>query len=98
MPRSLDFIEERKDEYKYANISTCVLTDNKPQLKINYSRIPQPYHGLEKLVLAHKMWGYSYWDKEGSFGISQRDNYVILGKEKREFQQIQDFLSTKFAL
>jgi hypothetical protein len=65
---------------------------------MNYSDCPQAFHGQKKLVLAHKMYGFPYWDREGHYGISNRDNYVILNKTDQEFAQLAAFLSTKFAL
>jgi hypothetical protein len=67
-------------------------------LSLNSSDCPQAFHGLKKLVLAHKMYGFPYWDKHGTYGIANRDNYVILGKTDDEFAQLAAFLSTKFAL
>jgi tRNA1(Val) A37 N6-methylase TrmN6 len=84
--------------FPYTNISTCLLEGRQPVLLLKYSDIPQPFHGVKKLVLAHKMYGFPYWDKEGHYGIANRDNYVILGKTDAQFSQLQAFLSTKFAL
>jgi len=84
--------------YPYTNILTCVLEGLQPVLLLNYSDTPQAFHGVKKLVLAHKMYGFPYWDKEGHYGIANRDNYVIVGKTAAEFEQLHAFLSTKFAL
>jgi tRNA1(Val) A37 N6-methylase TrmN6 len=84
--------------YPYPNITTCVLEGLQPVLLLNYSDTPQAFHGQPKLVLAHKMYGFPYWDKDGHFGIANRDNYVILQKKPAEFAQLAAFLSTKFAL
>ena len=58
------------------------------------------YRNIKKLVLAHKMYGFPYLDVSGEYGISTRDNYVISGCNYSvdELQEIQAFLSTKFAL
>jgi hypothetical protein len=94
------FIEEtyHHQAYPYTNILTCVLEGLQPVLLVNYSDIPQAFHGQKKLVLAHKMYGFPYWDKDGHYGIANRDNYVILEKTEAEFAQLAAFLSTKFAL
>lgn len=84
--------------YPYMNITTCILEGGQPVLLMNYSDIPQPFHGVKKLILAHKMYGFPYWDKEGHYGISNRDNYVIVDKTALQFAQLHAFLSTKFAL
>jgi tRNA1(Val) A37 N6-methylase TrmN6 len=85
-------------DYPYMNIITCVLEGLQPVLLLNYSDIPQAYHGQKKLILAHKMYGFPYWDKHGHYGIANRDNYVILNKTEAEFEQLAAFLSTKFVL
>ena len=84
--------------YPYVNITTCVLEGLQPVLLLNYSDIPQAFHGIKKLVLAHKMYGFPYLDKNGHYGIANRDNYVIIHKTDAQLEQIAAFLSTKFAL
>jgi tRNA1(Val) A37 N6-methylase TrmN6 len=84
--------------YPYTNITTCVLEGLQPALLLNYSNTPQAFHGIKKLVLAHKMYGFPYWDRHGHYGIANRDNYVITGKTDSAFEQLAAFLSTKFAL
>ena len=46
------------------------------------------------------MYGFPFYDISGSYGISARDNYLILEKyyKKNDLLQIQAFLSTKTAL
>ena len=84
--------------YPYTNITTCVLEGLQPVLLLNYSDIPQAFQGQQKLVLAHKMYGFPYWDQLGHLGIANRDNYIIVGKTATEFTQLAAFLSTKLAL
>lgn len=86
------------NEFPYTNITTCVLEGLQPVLLLNYSDVPQAFHGQKKLVLAHKMYGFPYFDKHGHYGIANRDNYILLGKTDTEFEQLAAFLSTKFAL
>ena len=84
----------------HANIKTTVLSNNNPTLVINYSNIAQQYNNEPKLIMAHKMYGFPYYDISGIYGISSRDNYIILEKDynKNDLMQIQAFLSTKTAL
>lgn len=92
---------ELTEENKYINIKTCLLEDNlKPKLVINFSNKPQKYYNEPKLILAHKMYGFPFYDISGSYGISARDNYLILEKDykKNDLLEIQAFLSTKTAL
>jgi hypothetical protein len=93
------FAKEKSAAYPYPNITTCVLAGGlQPELVLNYSDMPQAFHGQPKLVLAHKMYGFPYWDQAGQYGIANRDNYVIVGKTPGEFAQLAAFLSTKLAL
>ena len=38
-----------------------------------------------KIVLPHKMYGFPYIDKDGAYGISNRDNYIIKNYEEDEY-------------
>lgn len=84
----------------HSNIKTTLLSNNNPTLVINYSNNAQQYSNEPKLIMAHKMYGFPYYDISGLYGISSRDNYIILEKDynKNELLQIQAFLSTKTAL
>ena len=44
------------------------------------------------------MYGFPYYDETGRYGISNRDNYVIIDRTDDEFLKLNAFLSTKFAL
>ena len=85
-------------KHPFPNISTCTLKGQQPILRINYSNIPCSHAGQPKLVLAHKMYGFPYHDSSGNYGISNRDNYVIVGPSYKDLQQLKQFLSTKLAL
>ena len=80
----------------YPNIKSCKLNGLKPQLAINFSNIKCSYCGIPKIVLAHKMHGFPYPDLDGMFGISNRDNYVILKENKQDLLKIYKFLSNNF--
>ena len=80
----------------YPNIKSCKLNGLKPQLAINFSNIKCSYCGIPKVVLAHKMHGFPYPDLDGLFGISNRDNYVILKENKQDLLKIYKFLSNNF--
>ena len=84
--------------YKYPNIKTTILEGNTPKLLINYSNIPQSFFEDSKVVLCHKMYGFPYIDKNGTYGISNRDNYIIKDYAHEELEVISDFLSTKLGL
>jgi len=89
----------KNEKYPFANITTCKLNnDNSPKLIINYSNKQLNYSGIPKLILAHKMYGFPYLDISGQYGISNRDNYVIIKNNIEDLRNIQRFLSTKTAL
>ena len=90
--------KEKTKEHVYKNIHTCTLDGLHPKLKIVYSTEPLCYYGEPKLCLAHKMYGFPFLDVVGDYGISNRDNYVIIDKTIAELQQIASFLRTKTAL
>jgi len=95
------FIENLYDpNYPYTNVKTCLLEKNtlQPTLTMNYSNIPQSFYGVKKIIMAHKMYGFPYYDNKGQYGISNRDNYIIIDKTDDEFKQLQKFLSSKLVL
>ena len=85
-------------DYPYQNIRTCVLNKTTPTLIKDYSNIECAYSGHRKIILAHKMYGFPYIDIGGVYGISNRDNYVIIDRTLSDMIKIKDFLSTKLAL
>ena len=82
----------------YPNVTTCKLNGTEPELVINYSNKKLKYAGIPKLILAHKMYGFPYLDKDGKYGISNRDNYIIIKDKEEDLIKLQKFLSTKTAL
>ena len=96
--KGLSVTSQPDDEHTFPNISTCVLNKLQPELVINYSNKQCVHADQPKLVLAHKMYGFPYYDSSGTYGISNRDNYVILNKTPEQFKQLKSFFSTKFAL
>ena len=85
---------EKKHYFK--NIRTCVLKNKiTPDLVYEYSDISLNYNGVCKLILAHKMYGFPYFDKNGEYGISNRDNYIIYNKSIEELYIIKDFLDSE---
>ena len=99
--RKITFSDTETELYKYKNISTCKLRNRgknqqEAYIEYNYSDKPSDYAGITKLVLAHKMYGFPYYDKEGKLGISKRDSYIITDKNLIESEKLAKFLSTKF--
>jgi len=97
MPPKKTIISETKTEItSYPNIKTCIIKDNKPFLVINYSNKLLAFNNNPKLVLAHKMYGFPYIDYSGTYGISNRDNYVIIERTQKDLIILKEFLSTLF--
>ena len=82
----------------YNNIASCLLTSNKPDLLTNTTDKPCPFYGDRKLVLAHKMYGFPYYDKKGEYGISSRDNYIITHEDSNILENFFDFFNNHFAI
>lgn len=86
-------------DYPFKNIKTTALSKDKtPSIQINYSKMPLAHYGETKIVMAHKMYGFPYLDKEGTYGISSRDNYIINNRPIDELYLLNEFLSTTLIL
>jgi len=97
-PQDVKLSPHQDKTTRYPNIKTCLLENSEPKLVIEYSNKKLKYRGEKKLVMAHKMYGFPYNDAEGTYGISNRDNYVMIISDSTERKRWQDFLSTKTAL
>lgn len=85
--------------HSYPNIHSCLIKNKtQPELLIRHSNIPLVYSGVKKIILAHKMYGFPYYDKEGIYGISNRDNYVIIDENYEKTKKLFYFLSTSFVI
>ena len=94
-----DQAPDQAPEYPFKNIKTTTLSKDKiPSIQINYSEMPLAHHGETKIVMAHKMYGFPYLDKEGTYGISSRDNYIINNRPINELHLLNEFLSTTLIL
>ncbi len=98
LSKKISVSKDPSKSFCYKNVKTCTLNGVTPKLVIEYTNAEGPYHNVPKLILAHKMYGFPYYDKKGEFGISNRDNYVIINKTHQEFLELRDFFSTKLAL
>lgn len=87
------------EAHPYKNVNTTTLSKNKePELQLKYSNEPLMFHGVPKIIMAHKMYGFPYIDRDGGYGISSRDNYIIINKTIDELELIKEFLSTELIL
>ena len=100
MPPAKTSLQSMSDNsHAYPNIHTCLIKNKiHPELSLRYSNIKLAYHGIKKVVMAHKMYGFPYHDKEGEYGISNRDNYIIMDENSDKLKRIFDFLSTSFII
>lgn len=90
-----------------AEKTSIKIRDTDYVLSIDYSDKPCVYSGCRKIVLAHKMYGIPFFDREGKYGISARDNYVVLGSNDvnananadadNMLEEIYALLTTRFA-
>lgn len=86
-------------EYPFKNVKTTTLNkDKQPELQFKYSNDEMAFYDQPKIIMAHKMYGFPYIDKEGIYGISSRDNYIINNRPSCELQLIKQFLSTNLIL
>lgn len=93
------FSKEKTDIFAYPCVNTCVIVNKtKPELVIEYCNRQEAYYGIPKLIMAHKMYGFPYLDLHGEYGISNRDNYIIVNKTQCELDKLKSFFSTKLAL
>lgn len=81
--------------HTYPNIKTCKLSSNGPSLTIDYSNKPLLYYGNKKVVLSNKMYGIPYYDTNGMYGISSRDNYLYVNNDDTICKKIYDYLNCK---
>lgn len=84
----------------FRNVHTTII-DKKtkcPELQFKYSSEPLSYQDKPKIIMAHKMYGFPYVDKEGLYGISSRDNYIIKRNSVYELELLKEFLSTHLIL
>ena len=79
--RRFVFQNETTLEYCYKNIKSCILNDGIPEMKYCWSKKPGPFYclGLPKLVLAHSVYGFPYYDEKGVMGVANRGNFIFLG-------------------
>ena len=104
MPSTKTTIEDESDaSHNFINIHTCKLNGTTPYLIHKYSNIPCSYHNTPKIVLAHKMYGFPYYDKAGMYGICNRDSYVITQEHIKKYSPAEiellcDFLGSNLAI
>lgn len=89
------------EQHIYPAIHTCKLMNkNQPMLEKRYSNKPCAFYGVKKIVMAHKMYGFPYFDRTGTYGISNRDSYIIHDPSysDEDYEHLVCFLSSKLVL
>ena len=61
-----------------------------------YCKKPAPYQHDSKIIMANKMYGMPMMDPEGVYGISTRDNYVILGVDEKDMPALCDYINSDY--
>ena len=97
-PKNVILSSEKTKECNFENISTCKLNNKGPDMCFEYSNISLRFNEKRKLVLANKMYGIPYYDKDGKYGISKRDNYIYENENNDECIKMYKFLNLKFIL
>lgn len=97
-PKHVELNDKKIGRFSYTNIKTCVLSKNTPTLEYLYSAQPAPYYKIPKIVMAHGMYGFPHIDRYGSYGIANRDKYIIMDKSYDDMCRLATFLSTKSCL
>lgn len=97
-PKNVILSLEKTNECSFENISTCKLSNNGPHICVEYSNISLRFNEKRKLVLANKMYGIPYYDKDGKYGISKRDNYIYENENNDDCIKMYKFLNLKFIL
>lgn len=91
-------ITQHSVSHPYVNVHSCHIKGDAPELQLRYSNIELPFANQPKIIMAHKMYGFPYIDLDGKYGISNRDNYVILNKSHEEMLKLQQGLNNKLIL
>lgn len=96
--KTISLSKQYSKDHPYKNIRTTVLSNLDAKLVFEYSNKPMAFYGNKKLVMGHKMYGFPFIDYKGEYGISNRDNYVILSEDNYILERLCEFFSNKLAL
>ena len=78
------------DKFLYSRCKSIRSIKKGNKLDITYSDLPCVFDGVEKLIFTN---GYVYHDISGTYGISNRDLYVISGLKREKLIEIGKKLS-----
>lgn len=102
-----EFSKDKTSIHIYPNIQNCKLKShliperrNQPCLHVRWSTQPCAWFGIPKIILSHKMYGCPYLDVSGTYGISNRDHYVIPLKSlpHKNYEQLVEVLQSNISI
>ena len=82
-----------KDKYPFIAIKSRSVSGD---MVYEYCKKPAPYQHDSKIIMANKMYGMPMMDPEGVYGISTRDNYVILGVDEKDMPALCDYINSDY--
>jgi hypothetical protein len=91
----VNFSMIKNNQYKYTNIRTCKIGGSQPNLVYDYSDVPLKFHSKRKVILANKMYGIPFYDRNGEYGLSTRDNYIYIEDDVNKCKKIFNYLNSK---
>ena len=85
------------------SIEPCIMYGSRAHNRIGrkvltWSNEPCVHYGQPKIILGHKMYGMPFFDRTGEYGVSNRDNYVIIDYSLEDLERINTFLSQTFII
>jgi len=84
--------EENKD-FPFLAIKS---RSRKGDIVYEYCKKATKYQHEPKIIMANKMFGMPIIDDSGIYGISTRDNYVIIGKSTEEMIKIKKYIESDY--
>ena len=82
-----------KEKYPFIAIKSRSVNGN---LVYEYCKKPTTYQKDSKIIMANKMYGMPIVDDKGVYGISTRDNYVILGVKKENMNALCEYIDSDY--
>lgn len=82
---------QKHPEFSFIAIKSRSIKGN---LVFEYCKYPTKYQHDKKIIMANKMYGMPFIDNEGKYGISTRDNYIILKKTDKEMKILAEYINS----
>lgn len=90
------FVEEKDELNNKPHIKTCLIDKDTriASITYEYSNKSVNHYEEQKLIFAHKMYGFPYLDITGELGVSNADSYILKGYGEKELRVIQMYFFT----